>query len=224
MTKYRIDPSEYAGLTKAAHLAKCRKIEKAVRAMGFRSFAPPELTDGIKRLVQVKLPDGEVRYLYELTDEELEEDYRYVPPASVADLSDPALHELMQFWHAVKSSHGKKLSDLSLAHVLATEEYETALTRARLSLKGQIDPDTGKKYTQKALLDAAEMTSEVQRAKDAKLEEYGKWKLAEAVYKSYKEIVESLNRQRMGREADAEGSYRANMNRSSRPIKRRRKR
>jgi hypothetical protein len=164
----------------------------------------PDIPEYLKAHIQVEW-EGRKYYLSDLDDNVPEEELSIVPPANADKLDDETLRGLSQFFHAELAAYRDRLADLQADRDIARANLKQTKKMILASLKGEIDPATDKKYTDAARKQAAETDPRVEEAEELVLISDTTYDYAAAIVSGRKDIVESLNRQRMARDSDSSG-------------------
>jgi hypothetical protein len=180
------------------------RVHALLASKRLRGLAMPDIPEYLKAHIQVEW-EGRKYYLSDLGENIPEEELSLVPPANADKLDDETLRGLSQFFHAELAAYRDKLADLQADRDIARANLKQTKKMILATLKGEIDPSTDKKYTDAARKQAAETDPRVEEAEERVLIGDTTYDYASAIVSGRKDIVESLNRQRMARDSDSPG-------------------
>lgn len=176
------------------------RVEAMARELRFRPFALPLVPESIQHLVLVEYDNRRYRSNDPALKGTDSRQHTPIPPEDVVNLSDEDLGQLMAYWTGVEASYGPSIAKLLIEKKEAERKYKRSERLVEASLRGKIDPETGKKYTSAARSEYAKTDSNVLEAEDEFSTQDITYIYAESIYKSVSKSKELLNRERMRRD------------------------
>jgi len=207
MPKFNIDASEDIKLLETSLDALQQTVISRARARGFIPFARPRVPEVVKPFIEC-VHQG---YRMFLNDRRLEgvdlEDLELVPPADVSKLDIEMVGHLIQYFSAELAFKSCELVDLEYVQAAAKMKMSRLQRMVEMDLRGQKDPATGRKYSDKARTEQAKSDARVLHAEEVYLLAQSTYKRAQALYDGWRRVVEALNRNRMAKMEEAQRSY-----------------
>jgi len=177
------------------------KVQQLLNAKRLRGLAMPEVPNYLKPHILVEW-NGRKYVLSEIAEDIPESELSIVPPANADKLDDVTLRGLSQYYHAELAAYRERLSDLQADRDISRHNLNRTKRLVAASLKGEVDPGTGKNYTEAAKKLAVEGDPRVEEETKLTLIHESTYDNAAAIVAGRKDIVEGLNRLRMARDAN----------------------
>lgn len=184
-----------------------RTVNSRARERGFVPFARPKVPDVVKPLLEC-MHEGERIFLSDPRLEgEVLEDLELVPPADVSKLDPESVGHLIQYLTAELARKAVELNDLQYEKDAAKTKHRRLIRMVSLDLQNKKDPETGKKYTQKAIGDKSKVDRRVVQYEEVYEMARAIYNRAQAIYDGWKRVIEALNRSRMAKSEELQRTY-----------------